>query len=231
MRALDDRTVEFRLAAPAPYFMSVMNRPDGGPQPRHAIEGLGDEWTAVGKQVVSGPFRIVERTDETVVLERRAEYANVARNGNVRRVVLRRAGVAASLEPLARGELEMISVRYTPRMADQVPPTRRRVEPFRAGGMDRYIAFDHSNATTANVDFRRALAHAIDREALAAPSPANMLVATGGLVPPALQGHTPDIVPALRPRAGPRAPRSVRRTSTVRSSSRRSSGWRCQPSR
>ena len=30
-------TVVFWLA-PAPYFMSVMNRPDGGPQPRHAIE-------------------------------------------------------------------------------------------------------------------------------------------------------------------------------------------------
>ena len=28
VRALDDRTVEFRLVAPAPYFMSVMNRPD-----------------------------------------------------------------------------------------------------------------------------------------------------------------------------------------------------------
>ena len=32
VRALDDRTVEFRLVAPAPYFMSVMNRPDGGPR-------------------------------------------------------------------------------------------------------------------------------------------------------------------------------------------------------
>ena len=42
VRALDDRTVEFRLAAPAPYFMSVMNRPDGGPQPRHAIEAMGE---------------------------------------------------------------------------------------------------------------------------------------------------------------------------------------------
>ena len=28
VRALDDHTVEFRLVAPAPYFMSVMNRPD-----------------------------------------------------------------------------------------------------------------------------------------------------------------------------------------------------------
>src|SRR5205823_6496697 len=37
-RAVDDRTIEFRLIAPAPYFMSVMNRPDSGPQPKHAIE-------------------------------------------------------------------------------------------------------------------------------------------------------------------------------------------------
>ena len=61
VRALDDRTVEFRLAAPAPYFMSVMNRPDGGPQPRHAIERDGDAWTETGKQVVSGAFEIAER--------------------------------------------------------------------------------------------------------------------------------------------------------------------------
>jgi ABC-type transport system substrate-binding protein len=49
---------------------------------------------------------------------------------------------------------------------------------------------------TGNGDLRRALAHAIDRDALAAVCPANLLVATGGVVPPALQGHTPDI--ALR---------------------------------
>src|SRR5438105_4950332 len=56
VRALDDRTVEFRLAAPAPYFMSVMNRPDGGPQPRHVIERHGADWTLLENQVVSGPF-------------------------------------------------------------------------------------------------------------------------------------------------------------------------------
>ena len=45
VRALDDRTVEFRLVAPAPYFMSVINRPDAGPQPRHAIELHGEAWS------------------------------------------------------------------------------------------------------------------------------------------------------------------------------------------
>src|SRR5205807_1245316 len=47
--------------------------------------------------------------------------------------------------------------------------------------------------------FRRALAHAIDRDALEQAVPENLLVATGGLVPPALQGHTPDIVPRFDP--------------------------------
>jgi ABC-type transport system substrate-binding protein len=59
-----------------------------------------------------------------------------------------------------------------------------------------YIRFDHADPVTGNVDLRRALAHSIDREALAAVCPANLVVATGGVVPPALQGHTPDI--ALR---------------------------------
>jgi ABC-type oligopeptide transport system substrate-binding subunit len=59
-----------------------------------------------------------------------------------------------------------------------------------------YLAFDHRSPIGANLELRRALSHAVDREALAAAAPINMLVATGGIVPPALQGHTPDI--ALR---------------------------------
>jgi oligopeptide transport system substrate-binding protein len=55
---------------------------------------------------------------------------------------------------------------------------------------------DHTHPASGNVDLRRALAYAIDREALASACPANLVVATGGVVPPALQGHTPDI--ALR---------------------------------
>jgi ABC-type oligopeptide transport system substrate-binding subunit len=59
-----------------------------------------------------------------------------------------------------------------------------------------YIRFDHTDPVAGNLELRRALAHATDREALAAACPANLVVATGGVVPPALQGHTPDI--ALR---------------------------------
>ena len=92
MRALDDRTVEFRLAAPAPYFMSVMNRPDGGPQPRHAIERDGDAWTETGKQVVSGAFEIAERHPDRLVLRRRRGPRAHPRPGNVATVEYVRQG-------------------------------------------------------------------------------------------------------------------------------------------
>jgi ABC-type oligopeptide transport system substrate-binding subunit/class 3 adenylate cyclase len=185
VRALDDRTVEFRLSAPAPYFMSVMNRPDGAPQPRHAIDGVAEG------RVVSGAFEVGERTDERLVLRRRSE-----RPGNVAEVELYRTAIADALPEYERGETDLILVRYTPRLADLMPGAVREGAVLGSPAWSAYIRFDHTHPAAGNVELRRALAHATDREALAAVCPANLVVATGGVVPPALQGHTPDI--ALR---------------------------------
>jgi ABC-type oligopeptide transport system substrate-binding subunit/class 3 adenylate cyclase len=194
VRALDDRTVEFRLAAPAPYFLSVMNRPDGGPQPRHAIERHGDSWIEPDKQVVSGPFRIVDAGDEGLVLERQAGYSG-SRPGNVRRVELERSSVGGAVESYHGDDLDVVTVRYTPRLADLVPAVADDAT-LGAPAWSGYLAFDHAHPLTSSLELRRALAHAVDRDGLAEVLPANLVAATGGVVPPALQGHTPDI--ALR---------------------------------
>jgi oligopeptide transport system substrate-binding protein len=185
VRALDDRTVEFRLSAPAPYFMSVMNRPDGGPQPQHAIDDI------VQAGAVSGAFAVAERTDERLVLRRRSH-----RPGNVDEVELYRTSIEDALPAYEDGETDLILVRYTPRLADLMPGTVHQDAVLGPPAWSAYIRFDHAHAVAGNLELRRALAHAIDRDALAAVCPANLIVATGGVVPPALQGHTPDI--ALR---------------------------------
>ncbi|MGZ8651760.1 MAG: ABC transporter substrate-binding protein [Actinomycetota bacterium] len=192
VRALDDRTIEFRLVAPAPYFMSVMNRPDGGPQPRHAIEGADGSWTNAGRQVVSGAYHVVEETDDRITLERQPNDVG-SRVGNIRRVEFVRSSVADAIDPYERGDLDIVTVRYTPKLADLVPTVRddAKLGPAAWSG---YLGFDHAHPMLSNLDFRRALAHAVDRDALAQMVPDNVVVATGGVVPPALQGHTPDIV-------------------------------------
>jgi ABC-type transport system substrate-binding protein/class 3 adenylate cyclase len=195
VRALDDRTVEFRLVAPAPYFMSVVNRPDGGPQPRQSIERDGNAWVEPDRQVVSGPFRQLERTPERLVLVRNDAYDG-ARTGNVGRVEYVRAQADDARELFERGELDLVRVMYTPQTADHV----------RSGGEApgpltwlAYLGFDHSNPLLGDVELRRALSQAIDRDALDAACPLNLVAATGGVVPPALHGHTPEIAPRLDP--------------------------------
>jgi ABC-type transport system substrate-binding protein len=168
--------------------MSVMNRPDGGPQPRHAIEGVADA------RVVSGAFEVAERTSDRLVLRRRSE-----RPGNVAAVELMRSELTETLPAYDRGELDLVLIRYTPRLADLMPGTLHPDAAIGAPVWSGYIRFDHADPVTGNFDFRRALAHAIDREALAAACPANVVVATGGVVPPALQGHTPDIALSYDP--------------------------------
>ena len=197
VRALDDRTVEFRLVAPAPYFMSVMNRPDGGPQPRHVIERDGAAWTAPEVQVVSGPFRQRERSDRRLVLVRQDGYAG-ARSGNVGTLEFVESSPMAALERYDRDELDMIAIRYTPRLADLLDAVGPDVA-MGPAGWTFYVAFDHADPIVGDVEFRRALATAVDRDALRRVAPANLLIASGGIVPPSLQGHTPDIARRFDP--------------------------------
>lgn len=192
--ALDERTVEFRLLVPAPYFLSMVNRPDAGPQPRHAIEEHGKGWTDPGRIVVSGAFSIADSSETCFVLERRT--GSPPRAGNVRRVEIgtlddpRQEAVTAELD-LGWGHWVLDAAASVGIEGDEV-----RLQP--AAGV-YYLVLDHRDPHIGRLELRRALAHAVDRTELGPTLAANMLVATGGLVPPLLQGHTPDIAPVFDP--------------------------------
>lgn len=193
IRALDDRRIEFRLNAPAPYFLNILNRADAGPHPRHAIERLGDGWTDPAGQVVSGPFRRTAWGPERVILQRRADYDR-SRGGNVARVeiVHRPAGRAGQLYGSDQADMALAY-----RDADEPELARLASDRVPAPAATTiYAFFRPAVAPYDRPQLRRALAHAIDRDALAAAMPASSTLARGGLVPPALHGHTPDI--ALR---------------------------------
>ncbi|MDQ3121054.1 MAG: ABC transporter substrate-binding protein [Actinomycetota bacterium] len=188
VEALDDRTVEFRLVAPAPYFFSMVNRPDAGPQPRHAVEEHGDDWIAPASFVGNGAFELIELDPERVVLERRASRG---RRGNVRRVEYVRDDSADLRERYAAGELEMAPLGVGSGLDDDVF--------FSPTAYLTWLVLDHEHPDLARLEVRQALAHAIDRVELEALLPVGWVVATGGIVPPMLQGHTPGIVPRHEP--------------------------------
>jgi oligopeptide transport system substrate-binding protein len=55
-QALDERTLEIRLTAPTPYFLSLLTNTFMLPQPEKVIAQYGREWTAPGRFVGNGAF-------------------------------------------------------------------------------------------------------------------------------------------------------------------------------
>lgn len=200
IEAIDDRTVEFRLVAPAPYFLSMLNRPDCGPQPRHAIEARGNEWATADNEVVSGAFHRSHHSDDRVVLERRPDYQG-HRTGNVMTVDWAVTAYDAAIgEYLAgRGDLMWISGGWDGAAAKTLPAGQVHFEP--PAGLV-YVIFDHAHPRVGDARFRLGLAHAVDRDALRHVLPEHAWPAHGGVVPPALAGHTPDIAPRFDPERG-----------------------------
>ncbi|MFP3913466.1 MAG: ABC transporter substrate-binding protein [Actinomycetota bacterium] len=197
VQALDDRTVEFRLVNPAPYFLAMLNRPDSGPQPRHAIEAKGDDWGRAEHEVVSGAFRRQEHSDESTVLERRPDYQGW-RHGNVGVVEWRHGSPAGILADYVDGNshLAWITGLFEGTGLDRVAPEEVVRGPSAAL---IYLAFVFGRPLPDQRPLRLALAHCIDRGALVTAVPSHATAATGGVVPPMLAGHTPDIAPAYDP--------------------------------
>ncbi len=61
VRALDDRTLEVRLASVTPYFLELTAFPIFVPVPRHIIEAQGEAWALSPETYIgNGPYRMTE---------------------------------------------------------------------------------------------------------------------------------------------------------------------------
>jgi ABC-type transport system substrate-binding protein len=175
---VDETTVEIRLARPDPTFPFHLTQP-------HVGCALPGEST--------GPFRLVEMTEHSVVIEADPAYPR-PRLGNVGRVEWRAGGVEETKARLAGGEIDAVvgygnyDAEAQTGQADYLGPPLVVV-----GYFPSWLGPPVDEA------LRRALALAIDRTALQPLLNTYQQVATGGMVPPGLPGHTPGIAPAFDP--------------------------------
>jgi oligopeptide transport system substrate-binding protein len=167
--------------------------------PRHVHERRGPNWHEDVPLVGSGPFVLTERlapTDSNAGrLTLRFSPTWLGSRGNVAEVTVEQEPSASNAGNRWRsGEYELFYEGLAG-PAGLIPDDQTVVE-LTPGGYTEYLGLNATRPPLDDPRIRRALAHAIDREgtsARVAVTPAR----TGGLLPPAMPGHSPRVAPAF----------------------------------
>jgi len=198
IRALDARTLVIELAAPTPFFLDVLAGMPLAPVNRANLERLQQldperwrvEWTRPENLVTNGPYRLtLRRVNDRLRFERNENY------WDARSVTLK------TIDCLAVEHLETALNLYLTGAVgwvDNVPTAALdalRARPdfhaadYLAAGFYR---FNTTRAPFDDVRVRRALALAVDREAIAARVLRAGEQPSYGLLPPGIRGAAPQ---------------------------------------
>jgi ABC-type oligopeptide transport system substrate-binding subunit/serine/threonine protein kinase len=193
IRAHDARTLSVKLASPSAFFPYVLVHPATYPVPSHAMGRQPSRVVDAASAVTNGPF-VVERVDERsrLILKRSPTYRGLFPGNATEIECAMFSHYPDALAAYASGEIDVLDLIAAD--LDVIAEARRRFpnqirfEPLHS---THYVALRIDRAPLDDVRVRKALALAIDRNALAQQlSGAPHVVARGGFVPPTLPGHS-----------------------------------------
>lgn len=173
VKALDDKTVQFTLKAPAAYFPSITAMWVTFPQPQATIEKYGTNWTEAGLIVTSGPYTLREwRHGAALMLEKNPLWINA---GDVQIELLGGPIVESASTAMAMYEHNDIDMMAEPPGATVPLPDIDRIKSDPQLSQELHIApqpctyyygFVDTKPPFDNVNVRKAFAMAIDRQGL-----------------------------------------------------------------
>ncbi len=190
VRAVDERTLQVDLSAPAPFFPSIVALGNLSPIRQDIVDQYAETWVEPGKLIGNGPFILQSATPGSdLTLVPNPNYFEGAPTLQ-QLIFLAITDDPTALANYRADELdlnqqlppaEVPGVRADPTFADQI-----------IAGTSLATYFYGFNSTQAPFDnplVRRAIAHAIDRQAITdqvlngVPTPAH------SLIPPGMPGH------------------------------------------
>jgi oligopeptide transport system substrate-binding protein len=193
IRAVDDMTIEVTTATPKPYLPSVVSL--WYPVPKHMVDAHGDDYaTSVETMVSSGAFVVEswEKSNNSMVLVRNPTYTGPWPSKVDRVTVDPSLGAPeVGLPAYMAGEVD-----FTNLNAGQIPFIEQRMpESLRQNAIfaTSYISFDMNAAPFDNVDVRKALYYAIDREEMTQTVLKNLAIPAGSILPPSYPGFSPSV--------------------------------------
>jgi ABC-type oligopeptide transport system substrate-binding subunit/class 3 adenylate cyclase len=190
VRALDPLTLEVRLIAPVAYFIYLVAHPITFPLPLKIVEEYAEDWWKPEHIISNGPFRLLEFDAEHGLLERNPNYFGEF-SGNLARFTWRLVdGPAGVLREYLDGQADYAAGLLPRDDPADVPPSEfLRVQSLSTVGLN--LLPDRPPLNDKRV--RRAIVHAIDREQLHKVLGSHLPWPHGGIVPPGMAGHSPEL--------------------------------------
>jgi oligopeptide transport system substrate-binding protein len=188
IRAIDDLILEISLNGPTAYFPYLVASSITYPQPTHLIQQHGDNWSRPENLANNGPFRIAHwQQGQEILLIRNPHYQGLAQ-GNLEQVSLR--FIAPSLNHYLVDQLDWCRVDDRADLPGRYPQEALLVQyltTFFLGFACHVVPFRQR-------EVRQAFAHSLNRPELVREVWSNVQrPAAGGVVPPSIPGHSPEI--------------------------------------
>lgn len=195
VRALDNLKLEVRLKAPVPYFPYLMASSISFPQPAHLIQMQREEWSTPPHLVCSGPFKAVTwLPSQEIRLEKNPFYHGLA--GNVKKVLLTMS--TPSLEQYVNDQIDWCPVWDQANLPARYPNETLLVQYLTT----YFLAFSCGHPPFNQHLVRQAFAKSINQRELVREIWSDVQKpALGGVVPPGMPGHSPEIGLSFDPAA------------------------------
>lgn len=191
IEAIDDRTLQITIDSPKAYFLAKLTYPTAFVVDRNNVESGGDIWT--DNPNGTGPFTLQEyKIGERIILGRNdLFYRDPAK---VSKVVMNLAG-GQHMAMYENDEIDITGVGLfdLDRLKDPEEPLSKELRVSPPGFSVSYIGFNTNEPPFDDVNFRRALNLAIDKELIADEVLAGLRVPAYGILPPGFPGYSSDL--------------------------------------
>ncbi len=163
VRAVDERTIEFRLTEPAAYFPAVLALHVAVPVREDVVRARGDRWTDPGNYVGNGHYVLKEwKRGQQLVFERNDHHPQKAK---LKRVVRRVLDPAAQRAAYAKDEVDAYELGADDRVTIEGGPAAPDRLLRGAGSCTFAVAFNTQRAPFDDQSLRLAFAKSLDRDA------------------------------------------------------------------
>lgn len=166
IQAMDDHTLRVSLESAVPYFLKTLVDSATFPIHRETVSNYGDQWTAVGKHVGNGAFRLSARhVNERIEIVRNPLYWDAAQVHLDKVTFLPIGSASAELQRYLAGEID-ITASAPPPMLPALRQERPEELALHPTMETKILVLNSLKSPFNDVDTRRALALAIDRDVI-----------------------------------------------------------------